>query len=256
MLFARVQRSQRLPQRCCVRRRQGGRRCVVDRCPAPGVCAHTCTEWYRRQQHVASAALLLSFSDQFMWGDHFSRIFSIFRRSRGCLCRSATSPRMLLSTFICSVFLLTFYATPALPGDGAIAIWGASSKCPPPQISNCFFSYLLSHVCCPHIYSRRRTESSSLISLIHLRRTCTAISLMHRRKILVCAAAPVGCEQGAQLQLWDWTSPCVLFSLQTTARLHCVSVSPLDTSMKGLGCDGRCAIFVSCCRAIVGSALS
>jgi len=62
---------------------------------------------------------------------------------------------------------------------------------------------------------------------------------MNRRKILIAAAGPLGDEQGAQLQLWDWTTPCVLFSLLSTVKLHCISVSPLDTSMKGLGCDGR-----------------
>lgn len=61
---------------------------------------------------------------------------------------------------------------------------------------------------------------------------------MNRRKILVAATCPIGVE-GAQVQLWDWTSPCLLFSLLTTAKLHCLSMSTLDTSMKGLGCDGR-----------------
>ncbi len=98
----------------------------------------------------------------------------------------------------------------------------------------------------PHTCSHRRSESSSLISLIHLHRTCMAVSFMHRRKILAAAAAPLAGEQDAQLQLWDWTSACVLFSMQTTAKLHCLSISPMDTSMKGVGCDGRYVISVSC----------
>jgi hypothetical protein len=77
---------------------------------------------------------------------------------------------------------------------------------------------------------------------------------MHRRKILVAASASLDHDQGTQLQLWDWSSPCELYSIQTTARLHCVSVSPLDTSMKGLASDARCiclfsSLFVNMCLA-------
>lgn len=149
----------------------------------------------------------------------------------------------LVTSFTFSIRLI-----PGSSGDGAVAIWGASSKYRASLIDRLFFIALFRNQLPPIPFPLpsinhfpRRSESSSLISLIHLHRVCTAICFMHRRKILAAAAAasPDG-EQAAQVQLWDWTSPCVLLSLQSTATLHCVSMSPLDSSMKALGCDGRC----------------
>jgi hypothetical protein len=214
----------------------------VDCSAALGVCTHPRTDWHRRQQHVSLATLLFSLSDQFVRSNHFARIFLVFFCSRSRICRCSTSSLFpaasvaahhpfihpLCNACFLKVCLFRRWCNSHL---GLIfqVLHPTNLILFPPRFPLYFITLL----------SFRRSESSSLISLIHLRRTCTAISLMNRRKILIAAAGPLGDEQGAQLQLWDWTSPCVLFSLQSTVKLHCISVSPLDTSMKGLGCDGR-----------------